>query len=225
MSSRILIKLLPLLLIAAVSGYAASDGPDSNAKTTLIGIQVPDQPWDGIDEQTRARIEAGEIVILNEVEGKKSRKALIRTMLTFNVPLEETWRVLAQVDTQKEYLPRVDYCQLVDEGPRMKNVEFVVDATLIKVRYRVIHRFNPEENFFDWYLDPDFKNELKRVDGFWKLYALSPQKTLARYGTRVNTGRMVPGWLERFFAKRDIPKALDAVRKRVESGGTWKRSD
>jgi hypothetical protein len=52
---------------------------------------------------------------------------------------------------------------------------------------------------------------------------MGPDTTIGEYGTRVDTGVAVPGWLQKILARNDIPGAMTGFRKYMDSGGTWRK--
>ena len=75
----------------------------------------------------------------------------------------------------------------------------------------------------NWTLAPGYKNDMKRLEGFWQYYYVDDQHTLARYGTLTETGFGVPVKVQEFLARRDIPESLGRVKKWVDSGGTFRK--
>jgi len=60
-------------------------------------------------------------------------------------------------------------------------------------------------------------------DGLARL-TLEQKQKLARYGSRVSLRFIVPGFIQTALAKNNLPRALQSVRKYVNSGGTWQKN-
>ena len=75
----------------------------------------------------------------------------------------------------------------------------------------------------EWALDTSQKNDIKGQEGYWQLFELNANTTIAEYGTRVDTGIAVPRWVQNLFARADIPKALTAFRQYMDSNGTYRK--
>ena len=50
-----------------------------------------------------------------------------------------------------------------------------------------------------------------------------PGRTLVVYRAYVDAGTSVPKFVQDFMIRRSIPNLLRATKKRIESGGTWKK--
>ena len=66
------------------------------------------------------------------------------------------------------------------------------------------------------------ENDLRDVSGFWQLYDLDETHTLARFGTRVDVGPALPGFLQDYATRKNVPQTMDHVRRWVDSNGTWR---
>jgi len=62
---------------------------------------------------------------------------------------------------------------------------------------------------------------MKRVDGYWRLYKIDDQHTLARYGTNVEVSSLIPNFVMEKLTKSNLPANMDACFKYFNSGGTW----
>ena len=70
-------------------------------------------------------------------------------------------------------------------------------------------------------LDSKKKSDIALQEGYWQLYKLDDNTTIGEYGTRVDTGVAVPSFVQNFLARKDIPKALTAFRKYIDSDGKY----
>jgi hypothetical protein len=178
--------------------------------------------WADLTPDQIAKVKAGELVILQEDQSSSDRqKRLIRCAMVFNQPIDRAWAVLTQTDKQHEYLPRLDKCVLVKREANWDQVDFFVKVLFININYRVKHEFEPDQYYFHWALDPTYKNDLNHLEGFWQLYQMPDGRTLGRYGTKVIMAPYFPESVQEFMTRRDLPEALGALKKRVDSGGAW----
>ena len=75
-----------------------------------------------------------------------------------------------------------------------------------------------------WKLDESAKdNSVRAVEGDYRMLELGPRETLLGYRTHIDTGLRVPQLVQSHMQKRALPELLRAIKRRVESGGTWKR--
>ncbi|HUT54874.1 MAG TPA: hypothetical protein VM658_15895, partial [bacterium] len=59
--------------------------------------------------------------------------------------------------------------------------------------------------------------------GFWRLYKIDGQHTLARYGTWVEVSSIIPDFLMERLTKSNLPVNMEAVYKYINSGGTFRK--
>ena len=121
-----------------------------------------------------------------------------------------------------KFLEEVDELKIVEKTELQDNLEFKLKIIFLTFVYRVIHHFDEDDFHIYWGLDPSFENDLLDLEGFWKLHPYGEGRTLARYGSQVSL-RNVPQWLESLFKRHGVKKSLVAVRKYVNSGGTYRK--
>src|SRR5439155_8041888 len=123
-----------------------------------------------------------------------------------------------------EYVPRLERVQVLDRTGDVLRVKMQVNASITTVRYTMRFTLDEPGHAIRWTLDataPD--NGIHGAEGDYRLFELSPSRTLVVYRTWVDTGRSVPRFVQNYMARKSIPDLLRAVKKRVESGGTWKK--
>ena len=79
-----------------------------------------------------------------------------------------------------------------------------------------------EKRHIRWQLDSGFDNDVDRIEGFWELYELDEGRTLARFGTVVDVGPVLPGFVQGWITQRNLPKSIEHCRKWVDSDGTYR---
>ena len=194
-----------LFFLLAVSTLAAATETDFGADG-LKGISA---------EQQKMLVE-GKIAF--STQDKSKENSLIEAVIVFNQPIESTWSLLTKVDEQDKYLSEINKIKLASKNP--VKVEFGLKILFFSVWYQCQYQFDKPNYYFSWYLDPTYKNELKSLSGFWKLYPYGSNKTLARYGSNVGI-KGIPDWVLGPFKKSGVEKALQATKSFVDSGGTW----
>lgn len=186
-----------------------------------LALILTDDPTAGLRDEELARLRKGEIILLpGEKAGGQAKR--IRAVLVFAQPVTTSWAVLSHPEHEDEYLDDCDEAELIQRAGGRDTVEYSVSVMLSTIRYRVNHTYVPAEHRFSWALDPQFDNDLALVEGEWRLFAWEGM-TLARFATRVDVSSLIPDFIQRRLARRDVPRSLEAVRKRVNSGGTWKK--
>ena len=192
------------------------------AVSTLLAAAEPNFGADGlngINAEQKKMLTEGKIVF--STQDKSKENSLIEAVIVFNQPIESTWSLLTKVDAQDKYLSEIKKIKLASKDP--VKVEFGLKILFLSVWYQCQYQFNKPNYYFDWRLDPTYKNELNSLSGFWKLYPYGSSKTLARYGSNV-VAKGIPDWIQGAFKKSGIEKALKATKSFVDSGGTWTKS-
>jgi hypothetical protein len=55
------------------------------------------------------------------------------------------------------------------------------------------------------------------------MIAVSPAQTLLVHRSYVDTGLHITRAISDYMARRSIPDLLNAIKRRIESGGTWRK--
>src|SRR5207245_7935597 len=90
-------------------------------------------------------------------------------------------------------------------------------------RYTLDLIFKPAQRTVSWVLDKSRSHDIADTFGAWEFLPYSQGKTVRRYTTTVDSGTVVPRFLEDFLIKNDLPEVLLSMRRRTESDGTWKK--
>jgi ribosome-associated toxin RatA of RatAB toxin-antitoxin module len=221
MYKRVLILTASIMLVMATALIAA--GPPPGAPT----VSDP-KAFKGLSQDGIARLKKGEVLILKDISVDQTGKpsGMIEAAVIFNQPIDKVWTFLAdQAAEQRKFLPYLAKSDLVSKKGNHVLINFRLVVMGVNVDYQVDHVLEKEKYAFHWALDPTFKNDLKRLQGFWQFYYMDDTHTLARYGTWFEIGIGIPKFVQGFLIKRDLPESLNNVKKFVDSGGTWRRPD
>lgn len=214
-SKKILAGAAVFLLMAV--GAPASAGPPPGAPTD----QDP-AAYKGMSKEQVERVKKGEIVILDQPE-KVEGRAMITAAFIFDQDIDTVWSLMTQGWRQEEYLPRLMRSKLFKKWDGGDQIEFHVEIVGIGIDYRVLGTRDKSHYYSHWKLDPEFDNDMKEVSGYWRFYWIDDRHTLARYGTWVQTGFGIPDFVQEYLTKKDLPSALAAQKKWVDSGGTYRK--
>jgi hypothetical protein len=191
-------------------------------------VPTADDPeaWKGLTPDQIAKVKKGEVVMLdkNTSAGAEDQKRFIQAAMIFNQPIDQTWALMKKTELQHRYLPDLENCALVSRNASGDSVDFHVKLVM-NINYRIHHVYDDEHCYLHWGLDPNFKNDMKRVDGYWKLYKIDDQHTLARYGTNVEVTSIIPEFIMEKLTKSNLPVNMDACFKYFNSGGTWTKPE
>lgn len=176
-----------------------------------------------------AKVKAGEIVLKNDLSEKTQSGSGI-AFGTFKVSKEEFWKVIYDYPNYKDIFPRIEYAKIIEKNDDQFLTDFAMDATLATLKYTSWNRPSKDGNRLDFGLVKDRPHKyFKEMNGYWQLEELEGGLILAEYKVNVELDVPVIGKMltkiVNSMAGKDLPTVLKAVRKRAESGGTWKLSD
>ncbi len=205
-----------LIVIAKGSIQA---GPPKGAPTDL-----DPKAYQGLSSQDLERLRKGELVFINDFSSEQSTsKGMVQAAIIFNQPIDTVWTLMAQGWRQEEYLPNVDRTILAKKLPDGDIIENRLKILFVKINFWVRGYHYPDRYYVRWTLAPGYKNDMKRLEGFWQYYYVDDTHTLARYGTITETGFGVPTRIQEYLTKRDLPTSLGRLKFWVDSGGTYRK--
>jgi hypothetical protein len=138
-------------------------------------------------------------------------------------PLAEVWATLLRFEERPQYVPRLQSATVLERQRDRARVRQEVDATVTTSRYTLWFHLDEIEHIIGWTLDKTADNTVTDADGDYRLAELAPARTLLAYRAYVDTGLRIPQSIQTYMQKRSIPDLLRAIKRRVESGGTWKK--
>jgi hypothetical protein len=138
--------------------------------------------------------------------------------------IDDVWATLSRYEDKAEYQPRVESVTILERQADRIRARFVVDATVTTARYTAWFVLDPKEHTIHWTLDPTATdNTIVATEGDYRMFEVSPNQTLVVYRSYVDSGRAISKAIQNYFARKAIPNLLNAIKKRVESGGTYKK--
>jgi ribosome-associated toxin RatA of RatAB toxin-antitoxin module len=99
-----------------------------------------------------------------------------------------------------------------DAEGRGSVVEYVVDARVRSVRYRLRQIYDEPRRVASEYLGGDFRD----FTGEWRFEPLSRKRTRAELDLRIDPGRFVPGPLRAIVADAVMRRALTDLKRYLE---------
>jgi hypothetical protein len=136
----------------------------------------------------------------------------------------DVWATLSRYEDKAEYQPRVESVTILEKQPDRIHAKFVVDATVTTARYTAWFVLDQKEHTIHWTLDTTASdNTIVATEGDYHMFEVSPGQTLVVYRSYVDSGRSISKAIQNYFARKAIPNLLNAIKKRVESGGTYKK--
>lgn len=129
-----------------------------------------------------------------------------------DAPPETCFDALTDYEHLPEWQSSVEAVRVLerdDEG-RGRVVEYVVDARVRKVRYRLRQVYERPRRLGSEYLGGDFRD----FAGEWRFAPLDDGRTEVELEVRLDPGRLVPGPVRKLIARVVIRGALNDLRDR-----------
>jgi hypothetical protein len=170
---------------------------------------------------------AGKVPTRSEAFTDSSGKASGRGLaaIVIDRPVSDVWRTLTTFEDRAEYVPRLKKVNVLERQRERVHVRQEADATVTTARYTLWFRLDEGAHAIAWDLDksaPD--NTVRDVEGEYRMTEVAPGRTLLVYRTRIDAGIRVPRAIQSYIQRSSMPDLLRAIKKRVESGGTWKKA-
>jgi hypothetical protein len=200
-----LVTFAALALLAAARMAAAEGSP--------AGAILDAQPRELV-----TRLFEKKVVLLESTK----KGPLVEALVLFQQPRAKTLTLLTQTGRQSEFRPELAAVTEVERTPEGSVEEQRMKIMFVSVVYRLSYRVDPGAGRIEWRLDDRFDNDLHEVQGFWELHELDAGNTLGRFGTVVDVGPALPGMLQDWATRKNVPQTLDRTRRWVDSDGAWR---
>ena len=168
----------------------------------------------------RERLEHQKVVILTPEAGNADH--WVKALAIFERSRDEVMHLIAQSTRQIEYRPEITAISTVEHFPHGTVDEHQLRILFVKLTYRLRAQIDYAKGRAWWSLDERFANDLARLDGYWEFYELGPSRTLGAFGTVVDIGPALPGFLQDLATRKNVPQTVDHTRRWVDSNGTWR---
>lgn len=179
----------------------------------------------GLTVSEFARMEKGEVVIKTQTyaTGDDKRAARVTAYCLINKPPDAVWAVMLNYHQFDEFMPRLEKVQVLEKTKNTMKVTQTVRVPVGVIRYTLDLIFKPAQRTVSWVLDKSRTHDIADTSGAWEFFPYSQGKTVLRYTTIVDSGMVVPRFVEDYLLKNDLPELLLSMRRRAESDGTWKK--
>jgi len=199
------------LALAAVSFSAIGARPSAE-------IVLQREPGALLDQ-----LVAEKVAVVQGSEGDGPESFVVAYVL-FERSRREVLGLLKQAARQTEYRPELKSVRTVETFAYGRVDEQLMKIVFRKLRYRLRYSEDPESGRLEWKLDPQFDNDLRRMEGFWELYAFAdtPDRTLGRFGSSVDVGQGVPTFIQRGMGRKTVLRYVRNFRQWIDSDGEWR---
>jgi hypothetical protein len=210
--------LAALLVACALAGEATAQG----AAQAAVPHNRPASAQALLDSQPKELVEElmDERLVLMKTDG--SDKSLVEALVLFSVPPDQVWPLLIERERQSEYRPELTGIEILERQEDGMLEEQHLKIAFLSVSYRLRDKFDAASHTMTFETDPSYESMVEHVSGYWELHALEGNRTLARFGTRVNVSSAVPRFLQNGITRKNVPETLDNTRRWVDSGGRWR---
>ena len=193
-----------------------------------ISPALPAPSGVGLSEAEMAEALAGKVPTRSEAFTNARGKSAGRGIgaIVIDRPVADVWATLSHYEDRAEYVPHLKKVTVLDkQSPTRLRVCQEIDATVTTARYTAWYDLDAVAHVIHWKMDDTATtNTLVDVDGDYRMFDLGPARTLLVYRSYVDTGLKLTRFIQSYIATRSMPDLLRAIKKRVESGGKWKKT-
>ena len=170
-----------------------------------------------------SRVEEERVVVLEDVSASSPDSFVVAYVL-FHRTRSQVLSLLRQGDRQTEYRPELTEVRTVASLPDGRIDEQQMKIAFKTFTYRLRYVEDTETGRISWGLDPDFDNDIARLDGFWDLYEFEsrPDRTLGRFGSNADVGRGVPRFVKKGMSRKTVLRYVRNCREWIDSDGEWR---
>jgi hypothetical protein len=161
------------------------------------------------------------LLVLEEGENE----SLVVAYVIFERSVQDVLGLIRQASRQLEYRPELDSVETIRTFENGRIDEQRIRIMFLTFVYRVrYHDLADSEGRLEWTLDPDFESDLARFEGFWEFYPFeqNADRTLARFGSNVSTGPVVPRFVQKRMSRKTVLRYLENCRRWIDSDGAWR---
>ncbi|HOV74566.1 MAG TPA: SRPBCC family protein [Candidatus Hydrogenedentes bacterium] len=187
--------------------------------------EIPADLRDFLNTAAISKIEAGKVVQertgFKDAEGRTCAQG--RAAVLIAKPPEAIWPHIISNDRYCEFIPHAVSAVKYMESENQVGWKETVKVAFGKISYHIIQTRDEQAHVASWRLDKSKENGIHDTHGSWTLIPHGENKTILVYASRIDSGMAVPRFIENFFLNRGLPEIVNAVKKRAESNGAYKR--
>ena len=184
-----------------------------------------DDPKALLTPENMEKLKKGEPVMVNKVvnDAKGNPRGQGLAVIVVNADPDTCWKYITQQTKMPEFMPRmISATEYMKEG-NTRGVKFTIKILLSKISYHIIHTYDKGNYKLSYVLDKSKENDIADTSGFWKIEPFEGGKSLIAYTVSVDTGMAVPKAIQDYLTQKDLPNVVSTMKKRIESGGTYKK--
>jgi len=179
-------------------------------------------------EDEMKRLRAGEVIVDEYIfsgPGNEKQLSFIATALV-DAPPQTCFNTVRDYDHFHEFMPRVSGAKVVAKDGDCMTIRYEAGILWIDVVYYIDACAAVPGRRVEFELARDRENFIEETRGFWEIQPVDGGKSsLVSYSAYLDPGIPVPDFISLRMTRSNIVAVLENVRKRAESGGTWKKDD
>jgi len=192
----------------------------------LAPLAARSQEFGKLSREEKEKILKGEVIYksVKAADSKGNISGYGQSMALIKAPIDKCWEIFTQYDKQQEYFPRKTESVVLEQKPGLVLVRKKFKFYWVSIGYVNRYQVDAKNYRIDFSIDPSQPHDIKDSAGFFLFEKIAPDQTLFTYGvTRLDTGIAMPSFVQEYMQKKDLPAVAENIRKRIESGGTWKK--
>ncbi len=206
---------------------------------SIFGSEINEKP----PQFDMEKLQAGEFQIFFQdyaVEGKGMKQRVIGAILLEASP-DKIWKILNPWEDMENYVPGLEYSKTIHVISTFENgdvsehlVEAKLNVPMVSVIYTLNQKLTPSKYMTNYHLLSEKEIEeynkknvpvkkttfgLKSIEGYSYYLPVddSNQKTIYVYSPIIEISIPLPGFIERYIAKKTLVGYIEGVRKKVGS--------
>ncbi len=128
-------------------------------------------------------------------------------VMDLEIEPDRLWAVILAFQRYSDRVESMESSRLVKQDVLDDHQLIWVDYELarfwVSLNYRLVHEYWPAKSYLRWTLDPEHKNDLDSVDGYWHLqpHPTRPGWSRVYYGARLTAFDWLPNWVQNLLAQ------------------------
>jgi ribosome-associated toxin RatA of RatAB toxin-antitoxin module len=154
---------------------------------------------------------------LHEASASDTRRSTVLASGLIEASPAQTWSVITDHSAYPSFMPSVEATRVVQRADGRLSVLQHLRILFVDVRFSTLWTLDPARGLATWQLDESAPHDIAETSGSWQLAPLPERDgTLVRYRARVDTGRPLPGAIERLLTRSSLPRVVRSVREEVQ---------
>ncbi len=172
------------------------------------------------------RLKSGEVLVTEKVIEKGGDQKELRFIATAYVkaPPREAWKTIRDYAHYHEFVPRLKESEAIKRNDGCIIIRYLGEVFWVEVGYYIEACAEVPGKRVIFGLAEGYESFMKSADGFWEVQKAPKGKgAVVSYSARLDPGVPVPDFITQKVARQSLVEVLQNFRKRVESGGKWKK--